>query len=57
MAKFSKAIAAAIAALVVIAGAVSDKEVTKEEWVAISGAVAGVVAVYQVRNRPDDDAE
>ena len=49
--KFSKAIVAAIAALVVIGAAVTDKEITADEWVAVSAALGGVVAVYQVRNK------
>ncbi len=54
MSKFAKAIAAGVAALVVIAAAVADKRITAEEWVAVSAAIGGVFAVYQVRNTPSD---
>lgn len=50
-----KTVVAAIAAAVVIFSAVQDKEISNEEWLAISGAVAGVVAVWGVRNRQTDE--
>lgn len=52
MSRFSKAIAAAIAALGVTSAALADGAVTVEEVVAMAAAWLGVVAVYRVRNKP-----
>lgn len=50
MKAYSKAIAAAGAALGVIASALADGSVTQAEGFAIFAAVAGVYAVYKARN-------
>lgn len=49
---YSKAIAAAAAALGVIGAALADGHIDTSELVAILSAIAGVVAVYQVTNTP-----
>lgn len=49
---YLKFFAAVVAALVVIAAAVADREVTGEELTAIIAAVTGALAVFGVRNTP-----
>jgi hypothetical protein len=51
MGKYAKTIAAAVAAVTVTVAAAQDKQITPEEWAAVSAAWAGVVAVFGVRNR------
>lgn len=50
---YSKAIAAAAAALGVIASAIADGKVDSAELVAIVSAMGGAFAVYQVKNQPE----
>lgn len=50
-AKYSKAIAAAVAAIsTVVIPALADKNVSMTEGLAIAGAIAGVLAVFGVTN-------
>lgn len=51
LARYSKAIAAAAAALGVTAAAIADGKVDSSEVVAILSAWAGVLAVYEVKNK------
>lgn len=49
---YLKFFAAVVAALVVIAAAVADREVSAEEVTAIIAAIVGAGAVFGVRNTP-----
>jgi hypothetical protein len=49
--KYAKAVAAALTAATITGVAIADKQITPEEWTAVSAAWAGVIAVFSVRNR------
>lgn len=57
MLQYAKALVAAVVALAVtVYAAVSDKQISSEEWAAIGTAWAGVVGVWAVRNQPKPEA-
>ncbi len=56
LAEYVKSLIVAVAALIfTVSSAVTDKQITEEEWVAVAGAWGTVVAVYAARNRVSDD--